>query len=175
MVSFAFPSFKFFMIMGIAEVALGVLLGLGLLRGRGSSSAFGRLFGGGILIVMGIIFLQIRNAGEIVIVEGQMHLKVPFQHDKVIRSEDITSVAEIDFTRDRSFRPTRKISGGNIKDVRTGWFKLASGEKAFLCLQGSRGLYIETTLGYRALVGTRDFEAFEAAFADHVYAPPGEE
>jgi hypothetical protein len=176
MISFVFPQYKAIMIMGIAEVVLGVLLGLGILRGRGTSSAFGRLFGGGLLVVMGILFLQVRNTGEIVIDRGSMHLKVPFQRDKLIRSEDIISVVDIDFTVDRPYRPTRKVSGGNYKDVRTGWYKLASGTKAFLCLRGTRGLYIETRLGFSAFVGAAEFEEFEAAFVEYVYAPqPGEE
>jgi hypothetical protein len=171
MISFVFPQYKIIMIMGIAEIALGILLGLGVLRGRGTSNAFGRLFGGGILVVMGLLFLNVRNTGEIVIDEGSIYLKVPFQRDKVIRTGDIASVIEVDFAADRAYRPARKVSGGNFRDVRTGWFKLASGTKAFLCIRGTRGLYIETSLGFPALVGTADFEAFEAAFAEHVYAP----
>lgn len=172
MISFVFPQYRAIMIMGIAEVVLGILLGFGILRGRGTSSAFGRLFGGGLLVVMGLLFLQVRNTGEIVIDEGSIYLKIPFLRDKVIRSEDIASVIEVDFAADRSYRPTRKVSGGNFKDVRTGWFKLANGTKAFLCIRGTRGLYIETSLGFPALVGTPDFEAFEAAFAEYVHAPP---
>lgn len=174
-ISFAFPTFKFIMIMGIAEVVLGALLALGLLRGRGTSSAFARLFGGGMLIVMGIIFLQIRNTGEIVVHEGRMHLKVPFQRDKLIRSGDIESIVEVDYTVDRAYRPAKKISGSNIGDVRTGWFKLEGGTRAFVCIQGTRGLYIETSLGFTALVGTPEFEAFEAAVTEHVYAPRARE
>ncbi len=176
MISFVFPQFKWFLIMGIAELVLGVLLMLGLLRGRGTSSAIARFFGGGLLIAMGILFMQIRNAGEIVIDEGSIHLKVPFQRDKLVLSEDIRSVAEVNFTVDTAYRPARKISGGNIRDVRTGWFRLANGTKAFVCINGVEGLYIETALGFPVLVGTKDFEAFEAAFAEYVYAPPaGEE
>ncbi len=175
MISFVFPQYKAILIMGIAEVVLGVLIGFGILRGRGTSSVFGRLFGGGMLVLMGILFLQVRNTGEIVIDRGSMHLKVPFQRDKLITGEDITSVIDIDYTVDTSYRPTRKVSGGNFKDVRTGWYKLASGTKAFLCLRGTRGLYVETTLGFAALVGAAEFEEFEAAFIEYVYAPPGEE
>jgi hypothetical protein len=176
MTSFVFPQFKWFVVMGIAEIVLGVLLALGILKGRGTSSAFGRFFGGGVLIVMGILFVQIRNTGEIVIDRGSIHLKVPFQRDKLVSTEDILSVLAVNFTVDQAYRPTRKISGGNIGDVRTGWFRLANGTKAFLCINGVEGLYIETSLGYPLLVGTPEFEAFEEAFAEYVYAPPaGEE
>lgn len=175
MISFVFTKLTAIVIMGVAEIVLGVLLGLGMLRGRGTGSAFGRMFGAVVLIAMGIMFLNVRNAGEIAVNEGSIHLKVPFQRDKVILSEDIVSVVDIDYTVDRSYRPVKKISGGNIKNARTGWYKLASGTKAFLCIQGVRGLYIETSLGFPAFVGTPDFEAFAAAFAEHVYAPPGEE
>jgi hypothetical protein len=160
------------MIMGIAEIVLGVLLGLGIMRGRGSSSVFARIFGGGILIAMGVVFVMVPNAGEIIIGEGSVYFKIPFQRDKLVRSGEIVSVTEVDYTADRDYRPVRKISGGNIKDVKTGWYRLANGKKAFLCLEGTRGLYVETTLGFPVLAGAHQFEAFEAAFAEHVYRLP---
>ena len=40
---------------------------------------------------------------------------------------------------------------------------------AFLALQGTRALYLETTLGFPVMVGAREFADFEAAFRDHVY------
>jgi hypothetical protein len=172
MVSFAFPRLNLLLIFGIAEIVLGVLLVLGIIKGRGTSSALARYIGGVLLIAMGIAFTQVRSMGEIVINEGSIRLKVPIQRDKVIRTEDITSVIEVNFSFDKGYRPTRKISGGNIGDVKTGWFRLANGTKAFLCIESPRCLYIETNLGFPALVGPNAFEEFETAFIEHVYAPP---
>jgi hypothetical protein len=168
MESFVFPAFRIFMIMGIAELVLGVLLMAGVLRGR-RTGTIGRILGGAFLIAFGIFFLTIRTTGEIRIGEGRMELRIPFGRDKTITTEDIVAVREVDITSDRTYRPVRKISGGNIKNVRTGWYKLANGEKAFLTLEGNRALYVETELGFNALVGAADFERFEAAFIRHVY------
>jgi hypothetical protein len=120
---------------------------------------------------------MIPNAGEIVVERGSVSFRIPFGHDKLIRSGEIVSVTEVDYRTDRDYRPVRKISGGNYKDVKTGWYRLANGRKAFLCMEGTRGLYMETKLGFPVLAGAREFEALEAAIAEHVYppaAPPGD-
>jgi hypothetical protein len=167
MTSFTFPVFKAFVIMGIVEMVLGVLIIVGILRSR--SGIVGRIIGGAVLIVFGVVFLGIRNTGEIRISEGSMELRIPFGRDKVIATQDIISVREVNILQDGEYRPVRKVSGGKIGDVRTGWFRLSNGEKAFLTLEGPRALYIETTLGFNALVGANDFEAFDASFIRHVY------
>ncbi len=168
MVTFTFPGIKFFLIMGIGEFVLGVLLIAGILRGR-RTGLLARVIGGVVLIALGVVFIGLRSFGEIRIDEGRMHLKVPFQRNKVIRTEEIINVREVNIARDKEFRPVRKVAGGAVGDIRTGWFKLSSGEKAFLTLKGVRALYIETSLGFPVLVGTPEFEEFEAAFIDCVY------
>lgn len=167
MASFTFPVFKAFVIMGIAEIALGIFLVAGILRGR--SGTIGRVIGGTFLIAFGTFFLSMKNTGEIRIDEGRMELKIPFSRDKTIATEDIISVREVNVFQSKEYRPVRKISGGKIGDVRTGWFRLANGEKAFLTLEGPRALYIETSLGFNALVGAKEFEEFEVVFIQHVY------
>jgi hypothetical protein len=157
------------MILGIAEIVLGVLLLMGLLRGS-RSGTIGRTIGGIALIAFGIFFLTIRDMGEIRMEEGVMHLKVPFQRDRIVTTADIVGVREIDFSGGSEFRPVKKISGGNAGDVRTGWYKLANGEKAFLTVKGKRALYMETSLGFPVLAGAPDFEAFSAAFTRYVHA-----
>ncbi|MCK4350003.1 MAG: hypothetical protein KAX13_04055 [Candidatus Krumholzibacteria bacterium] len=167
--SFVFPGIKAFMIMGIAEIVAGALILLGLLRTKKGFIA--RLLGGITLIAFGIFFVAMRSVGEIHIDEGRMHLEAPLMKDKVITSGDIRSVREIDIFETQGMRPVRKISGGKAGDVRTGWFKLSSGRKAYFMLEGRRAFYIETSLGFDAIVGAYDFEAFEAAFRGHVYVP----
>jgi hypothetical protein len=168
LVSFTFEGVKFFLIMGIAELALGILLFVGILKGR-RTGVVGRLVGGLILIVFGVVFLGIKNAGEIEIGEGRMHLKVPLQRDKVVRTEDIIGVREVHIGRESELRPVKKVFGGTLGDVRTGWFKLANGEKAFLALEGAQALYVETSLGFPVLVGADDFDSLKAAFYRDVY------
>ncbi|UCF05820.1 MAG: hypothetical protein JSV33_01935 [bacterium] len=167
MVSFTFPGIKIFLVVGIAEIVVGALIIAGILRSK--SGMIARVLGGIVLIAFGIFFITMRSFGAIAFEEGAMHLKVPFQRDRVIRSSDIEEVWAVNITIDTEYRPERKISGGNVGDIRTGWYRLANGEKAFLTLNGVRALYIKTSLGFPALVGTEDFEAFEEAFRDHVY------
>ena len=167
--SFVFPGINAFMIMGIVYIVAGALILLGLLRTNKGFVA--RLLGGITLIVFGIFFVTMRSIGGIHIDEGRMHLEAPMMKDKVITSGDIRSVQEIDIFETQGMRPVRKISGGNVGDVRTGWFKLSSGQKAYFMLEGRRALYIETGLGFVAIVGADDFDAFEAAFRGHVYVP----
>jgi hypothetical protein len=159
--------------MGIAEIVLGLLLIVGVLRSKKGMVA--RIIGGTVLIAFGVLFAGMRNTGEIFLEEGRMHLKVPFQKNKVIETADIRVVTAVNTYTTAGMKPVRKISGGNIGDVRTGWFRLQSGEKAFLTLEGPRALYIETTLGFNALVGCDDFESFEEAFAELVFRPAGSE
>jgi hypothetical protein len=160
-------------IMGIAEIVLGVMLLVGLLRSR--SGMVARVAGGIVLIAFGLFFAGMRNTGEIRLGEGRMHLKVPFQKDVIVGTADIRSVMPVDIDDTSDMKPVRKISGGNIGDVRTGWFRLQSGEKAFLALEGRRALYIETTLGYNLLVGCSEFDSFERAFGELIYSHEGSE
>lgn len=168
MANFVFPGFKPILVMGIAELVLGILLIFGVLRSR-KSGTLGRIIGGVALAVMGIFFIGFRSTGEIAVEDGSMHLKVPFQRDKVIRTEDITGVREINISIDGDLRPVKRVSGGALGKVKTGWFRLANGEKAFLAVEGVRALYIETSLGFPVIAGAEEFEEFEAAFAGHVY------
>jgi drug/metabolite transporter superfamily protein YnfA len=167
--SFVFPGVRAFLIMGIVEIAAGALILLGLLRTNRGFLA--RLLGGITLLAFGIFFVTMRSIGGIHIEEGRMHLEAPLMKDKVIASSDIRSVAEIDIYETPGMRPVRKISGGNVGDVRTGWFQLESGGKAYFMLEGGRALRIETSLGFDVIVGAHEFEAFEAAFRQHVYNP----
>jgi len=165
--TYTFPVMKALTIVGIAEIVLGALLIVGVLRSRQGMVA--RIIGGVVLIAFGVFFTGMRNTGEIRLDEGRMHLRVPFQKDKVIGTADIRSAVAVDIATSPGMKPVRKISGGNIGDVRTGWFRLQSGEKAFLTLEGRRALYIETTLGFNALVGCNEFESFEEAFSELVF------
>lgn len=167
MESFAFSGMKLFLVVGIIEIVIGVLLLAGLLKSR--SGALARIVGGAVLIAFGILFVNLRSFGEIRFTEGAMHLEVPFQRDKVIAAADIVNAREINIALDGELRPARKLAGGKVGDIRTGWFKLADGTKAFLALEGVRALYIETTLGFPVMAGVEDFEAFEESFRMYVW------
>ena len=171
--TFTFPAMKAIMIMGIAEIVLGLLLLFGLLRSRKGMVA--RIVGGVILIGFGILFAGMRNTGEIRLEEGRMYLRVPFQKDKAVEAADIRAVTAVNTYTTSGMKPVRKLSGGDIGDIRTGWFRLENGEKAFLALEGPRALYVETTLGFNLLVGCDDFEAFEEAFAELIFERRGSE
>ncbi len=171
--SFTFPTMKAITIMGIAEIVIGVMLLVGLLRSR--SGLVARVTGGIVLIAFGLFFVSMRNTGEISLEVGRMHLEVPFQKDLTVLSADIKKVTPVDIDETPGMKPVRKISGGDIGEVRTGWFRLQSGEKAFLTLEGRRALYVETTLGFNLLVGCSEFDSFEKAFGELIYTDRGSE
>ena len=59
----------------------------------------------------------------------------------------------VDFDRERSLRPQRKTVGTAIPGYRSGWFRLANGEKALLYLTDlRRAVYIPTRNGYVLLL-----------------------
>ena len=61
---------------------------------------------------------------------------------------------------DSEFRPISRSSGTSLGNLRTGWFRLQNGLKAFCILQGERALFIETEEGGVYLIGLEDFEPF---------------
>jgi hypothetical protein len=61
---------------------------------------------------------------------------------------------------DTEWRPISRSSGTSLGNLRTGWFRLQNGRKAFLVLQGERALFIEADKGRVYLIGVEDFEPF---------------
>lgn len=85
-------------------------------------------------------------------------LVVPLKHLKIDDAE-ITSISD-----GSPLHPTLRSYGIRIADYQAGWFRLRSGEKAFLILSDrSRVLHIPTRDGYRLLLSVDHPEALLSA------------
>jgi hypothetical protein len=59
----------------------------------------------------------------------------------------------VDLDQERSLRPRRKTIGTAVPGYRSGWFRLANGEKALLYLTAMRRVvYVPTRAGYSLLL-----------------------
>jgi hypothetical protein len=154
---FVLPGFKFFVYVGIGMIVLGLLVLLGIFKG--SRSPLNYILGGLICIVMGIFFLTNKMTGSIVVSPDQLTLKAALTKTQVI-PDDAIKKAWIEDLRDSEWRPVRKQSGTAIGSIRTGWFSLQNGRKAYLILQGDRALCIEAEQPHVFLIGLEEFDLF---------------
>lgn len=63
----------------------------------------------------------------------------------------------VDLSAEPGLKPVRRTMGTALPSYRSGWFRLADGEKALLYLTAQdRALYIPTTRGYAVLLSPQD-------------------
>jgi hypothetical protein len=60
-------------------------------------------------------------------------------------------------------RPVARTNGLGLPNFRSGWFRLANGEKALLFVSSERVVYVPTRDGYSLVVSPADPEGFLAA------------
>ena len=152
---FVLPNLNFLIYIGIGCIVLGILISLGILKGN--AGIVGNLVGGLFVIAVGIFVISLKSPGKIVVDQDQLRLKVPLYKAKVIHEKDIKK-AWIEELDDSEWRPQRKTNGTSVGKIRTGWFKLRNGRKAFLVLYGLKAVCIEMEGGQLYLIGTRDFD-----------------
>ncbi|HUF27716.1 MAG TPA: PH domain-containing protein [Gemmatimonadaceae bacterium] len=71
------------------------------------------------------------------------------------------SARQIDLAAERELRPTVRTFGTAVGGYASGWFRLASGEKALLYVTDRRRVvYIPTTEGYSLLLSVQEPELF---------------
>ena len=154
---FILPTVKLFTYLGIGMIVLGALVFIGVFRG--SRSHLNYIIGGIICIAMGIVILFNKTAGSITVAEDQMTLKAALTKTQTIRVDEIKK-AWMEELENSEWRPVKKKSGSAIGKIRTGWFTLKNGRKAYLVLQGDRALCIEADQERVFLVGFEDFDPF---------------
>lgn len=70
-----------------------------------------------------------------------------------LRSLDLTRARVVDLDASPDYRPRRRTMGTGLGGYASGWFRLASGEKALLYVTDRRRVaYIPTTEGYALLL-----------------------
>ena len=116
-----------------------------------------------LFLPIGILLLAL--AGSFVyFVVGPKHLTVNDGSIEVSGSFYSTSVARnelgqariVDLDREIELRPSSRSNGVDLLGYKEGWFKLHTGEKAFVVVSGSRAVYIPTTAGYAILFSPPD-------------------
>jgi hypothetical protein len=159
-VEFVLPILNFLVYIGIGCIVLGILMVLGILKGN--AGIIGNTVGGIFVIAVGIFVIFLKSPGTITVGENQLTLKVPLYKAKIIKEEDIGKIW-IEDLEGSQWWPARKTSGTNVGKVRSGWFKLKNGRKAFLVLYGKKAVCLETEDGRLYLIGTPDFDKLAEA------------
>lgn len=118
----------------------------------------------GALYVMGSSLVGSRNASfEVgpygVTLRGDLYGRtIP---SRAIRMEGVRIV---DLDREPKLRPTRRTFGTALPGYRSGWFRLADGEKALLYVTDrSKVVYLPTSEGYSVLLSPTDPTGFVAS------------
>lgn len=151
------PAMKLMTYIGIGLIAVGLLAIRGIFRG--SRSKFNYFVGALICFALGIYFLSMKSSGSIIISEESVTLKALLSKTQVIETEKIQR-AWVEDLQDTEWRPISRSSGTSFGSLRTGWYRLQNGRRAFLVLQGERGLFIEGEKARLYLIGVEDFEPF---------------
>jgi hypothetical protein len=151
------PAIKLMTYIGIGLIAVGLLAIRGIFRG--SRSKFNYIAGAIICFGLGFYLLTLKSSGSIKVTDDSLALKAILSKTQVIRSEEIQR-AWVDNLKDNEWRPISRSSGTSLGNLRTGWYRLQNGRKAFLVLQGERALFIEADNDRVFLLGMEDFEAF---------------
>jgi len=154
---FILPAMKVLTYVGIFTIVLGVLLLSGIVRGR--QGPLNYIIASIICIALGIFLLTIRSTGKIGVDDSGFTLKAPLLKTRVIPAGDIAR-AWVEDLAGSEWYPARKTSGAAAGSLRSGWFKLRNGRRAFVVLHGGRALCLEDRNGQVYLLGTEDFEGF---------------
>lgn len=142
---------------GIAMVAFGLLAIRGIFRG--SRSKFNYFIGSVICFGLGIFLLTMKSSGSIRVTEDSVTIKALLSKTQIIEADKIQK-AWVEDLQDTEWRPISRSSGTTIGNLRTGWYRLQNGRRAFLVLQGERGLFIEGDKDRLYLIGVENFEPF---------------
>lgn len=151
------PAIKLMTYIGIGLVAIGILAIRGIFRS--SQSKFNYIVGSLICFALGIFFLTMKSSGSIKVTEDSLTLKAILSKTQVIETDKIQR-AWVENLQDTEWRPISRSSGTSLGNLRTGWFRLQNGRKAFLLLQGERALFIGADKGRWFLIGVEDFDPF---------------
>jgi hypothetical protein len=107
-----------------------------------------------------------KSSGSIYVTEKSLTLKALLSKTQVIDTEDIRR-AWVENLEDSEWRPISRNTGTALGDIRTGQFRLENGRRAFLILQGDKGLFIEGEKDRLFLIGVEDFDSFIRQVKSH--------
>ena len=152
-----FPAIKLMTYIGIGSIAIGILAIRGIFRG--SRGKFNYFIGAIICFGLGIFFLTMKSSGSIKVTEDRLVLKALLSKSQIIETDKIQR-AWVDNLKETEWRPISRSSGTSLGNLRTGWYRLKNGRRAFVLLQGEKALFIEADNDRVFLIGTEDFDPF---------------
>jgi hypothetical protein len=152
-----FPTIKLMTYIGIGLIAIGILAIRGIFRS--SRSKFNYFVGAIICFGLGIFFLTLKSSGSIKVTEDSLILKAMLSKTQIIESDKIQR-AWVDDLQETEWRPISRSSGTSLGNLRTGWYRLKNGRRAFVLLQGEKALFIEADNDRVFLIGREDFDPF---------------
>lgn len=161
---FIIPAIKLLTYIGIGLIIIGLFSIRGIFRG--SRSKFNYVAGAVICFALGIYFITMESSGSIYVTENSVTLKALLSKTRVINTADIQR-AWVEDLQDGEWRPISRNTGTVFGDIRTGSFRLENGRRAFLVLQGEKGLFIEANNDRLFLVGVEDFDLFIQRVKSH--------
>jgi hypothetical protein len=151
------PVIKLMTYIGIGLIAIGLLAIRGIFRG--SRSKFNYVIGAAICFALGFYFLTMKSSGSIKVTDDSLTLKAILSKTQVVRTEEIQR-AWVEDLQDTEWRPISRSSGTAFGNIRTGWYRLQNGRRAFVVLEGERALFIEADNNRVYILGLEDFEPF---------------
>jgi len=161
---FTIPAIKLVTYIGIVLIVLGIFAIRGIFRG--SRSKFNYAAGAIICFALGIHLFSMKSSGSIYVTENSLTLKALLSKTQVIDTEDIRR-AWVENLEDSEWRPISRNTGTALGNIRTGQFRLENGRRAFLVLQGEKGLFIEGEKDRLYLIGVEDFDTFIRQVKSH--------
>jgi hypothetical protein len=161
---FSIPAIKLMTYIGIGLIVIGIFAIRGIFRG--SRSKFNYVVGTLICFALGIYFLSMESSGSIYVTENSVTLKALLSKTRVVDTADIQR-AWVENLEESEWRPISRNSGTALGNIRTGSFRLENSRRAFLVLQGERGLFIEANKDRLFLVGVEDFDPFIQQVKSH--------
>ena len=163
---YIFPKVAVAVYTGIATIVLGILLLSGIAWGR--KGPLNYVFASIVCIITGIFIISIARGGTLKIEDQSVRMKLPFYSEKIFTADQIADLQIISLDEDSPFKPVRKKSGSATKNMKSGWFTLKNGAKAFLLLEGRKAIYVKTIEGDIYLVGIKDFDQLAEVFQRNV-------
>ncbi len=163
---FILPKILLLYYVGIGVIVLGILMLLGLVVGRKKRLYY--LFAWFLCCAIGILLIYVSSGSRVIIRHGEIELKVRLYQTKWIAADQIQHSKILELNRPSDLNPARKISGTWVGKQRTGWFRLKNKDKAFLVLEGSKGIFIGTKTGEKYIFGIQNFDSLKAVFEQRI-------
>jgi hypothetical protein len=119
----------------------------------------------GIVLAIVVMTLTGARAARFEVADEGLRVKGDFYGRFIPAAQLLASGAQrVDFAASPHLTPTRRTWGTGLPGYQSGWFRLASGEKALLYLTDrSRAVYVPTTAGYSLLLSPADPDGFLSA------------